>query len=120
MPKKAPTAKTHSQPRAAKRLKASPNRSFEAMARAAVARASVIPSVTDILDADEEQAMIEAYIDQHCSDDSKQELRAHAKAARDGDHSHMDIVWIREEIAYALGVEVGRRLVGALNAGGDQ
>lgn len=86
--------------------------SFETMARAAVARVSMIPSVTDLLDRDEEQAMVEAYIDQHCADDCKEALRAHAQPSCDSDHTHIDIVWIKEEIAFALGVEVGRRLAG--------
>ena len=86
--------------------------SFEQMARAAVARITVIPSVTDILELDEEMAMIEAYIDQHCQDDYKADLRAKAKADAVRDDTSADIVWIKEEIAFALGVEVGLRLIG--------
>ena len=72
----------------------------------------MLPSVTDLLEATEVAAMIEAFIDQHCADDRKQALRAAANVDRDRDDTSSDIVWIKEEIAYALGVEVGRRLSG--------
>jgi hypothetical protein len=86
--------------------------SFEAMARAYAGRATLIPSITDLLDATEDAAMIEAYIDHNCDDDCKASLRADAQVDRESDQTPQDIVWIRQEIAFALGVEIGRRLRG--------
>lgn len=97
------------------RRRATPPRqtpSFETLARAAVAKVTLVPDVTDLLSPQEEAAMIEAYIDQYCLAECKADLRAKAKIDARRDDQSPDIVWIKEEIAFALGVEVGRRLAG--------
>jgi hypothetical protein len=83
------------------------------MIRAFAGKPTLIPEVTELLEREEAAALIEAFIDQRCFDDVKQELRAKAKAAGDNDQVDVDIVWIKEEIAFALGVAIGRRLGGA-------
>lgn len=87
--------------------------SFEARARALVARADLIPDVTTLIDRDEEAALVEAYIAQHVDADSQQAMRQ-AFVAREAPDTpdQPDYVWILQEIAYALGIEVGRRLPG--------
>lgn len=80
------------------------------MARRYAQRASLVPDVTELLKYDEHAAMIEAYIEQHCAEDQRAELRA-AIAMRRSDEVG-DAIWLHMEIAFALGVEIGKRLGG--------
>jgi hypothetical protein len=130
--KKIATTKAASQPSVQRRLavrrkQQSPR--HEAMARAIVARIDVTPDFTEICDAEEERALVAAFIEHHVGEDSKPALQsfetdqqreeAAIKAALPADlrlrfnafvNRNDDMRWVKEEIAYALGVEVGRRL----------
>jgi hypothetical protein len=99
------------------------------MARELVARIDVTPDYTEICNAEEERALVAAFIEHHVDGDSKPALQSFEAdqdrasrtitAALPADlrlvfnallNRNDDMRWVKEEIAYALGVEVGRRM----------
>jgi hypothetical protein len=132
MSKKVHASKAATQPgrrRIAVRL---PSATPETMLRALVARVDLIPEYTEILDLEAERALVAAFIEHHVGEDSRDEVRSF-EADRTRDEAALKAAlptdlqavlftfveregtmrWIREEIVYALGIEVGRRLSGA-------
>ena len=130
--KKIATTKTASQPSVRRAGPArKPSHTHEEIIGAIVARADLVPDQTELVDADDERALIASFIDRHVCKESQAEMRSF-EADRDRDEAAIKAAlpadlqgvffeflnrngtmqWIREEIMYGLGVAVGRRLSG--------
>jgi hypothetical protein len=132
--KKIATTEAASQPSVQRRIAArKPSPKHEEIISAIAARAELIPDFTDLIDGAQERALVEAFIAHRVDEDVQKEIRL---LLGDEDHTekvltnalpdnlqpvcrrlfnHLSTMrWIHEEIVYALGVEVGRRLSGGM------
>jgi hypothetical protein len=107
------------------------SRTPEAIARELVAQVDLVPDYTEIGDAEDERALVAAYITHYVEEDAQAELLSFdADEDRDMDiltdalpdqlrpvlcallQRRDTMLWVKGEIAYRLGIEVGKRLDG--------
>jgi hypothetical protein len=122
--------------RAGRRKRTLATRGYEHIARALVSKIDLYPDYTQIADLEHWRAMEASFIDERLNAESKAEMQSYEadqasgyetiKAALPTDLQAMfstlmnnrdTMLWIREEITYAMGIEVGRRLTGGEGRG---
>jgi hypothetical protein len=108
------------------------NRTHQDIADRIVSNLDLLPDYTELLEADKRAEMFRAYVEHQLTDEGKAAMAdfdeswergskaIHAalpehlqQLAIDLENDRATKNWIDEEIVYALGVAVGRRLVGA-------